>query len=195
MRVQARMGWYYTIEPMWDVIVVGGGPAGFAAALFLARAGLKTLVLDGGRSQIKTVSRVPNYPGLLDEPSGEELLRRMRAHAERYGAQVQEGMVQGVRDLGGIFELALEDRVVEGERLLLCTHKEPTLPSLLGLRRQGVFIETDQAGRTSYPRVYAAGVARGMVPGHAIVSAGDGAYVAVQLISDLRGESYKDHSD
>jgi hypothetical protein len=40
---------------------------------------------------------------------------------------------------------------VEAERLLLCTHKDPTLPSLLGLARKGVFIDTDEGGRTSYP--------------------------------------------
>ncbi len=180
---------------MWDVLVVGGGPAGLSAALFLARAGLKVLVVDGGRSQIKTVSRVPNYPGVLDEPSGEELLGRLRAHAERYGAEVREGFIKGVRDLGGVFEVEVGEERLEAERLLLCTHKEPTLPSLLGLARNGVFIQTDEGGRTSYPRVYAAGVARGKVPGHAIVSAGDGAYVAVTLVSDLRGEPYKDHTD
>ncbi|GAA5334971.1 MULTISPECIES: FAD-dependent oxidoreductase [Thermus] len=179
---------------MWDVLVVGGGPSGLSAALFLARAGLKTLVLDGGRSQVLQVSQVPNYPGLLDEPSGEELLARLRAHAERYGAEVRRGVVKGVRDLGGVFEVETEEGVVEAERLLLCTHKDPTLPSLLGLNRKGTFIDTDEGGRTSYPRVYAAGVARGKVPGHAIVSAGDGAYVAVHLISDLRGEPYKDHA-
>jgi len=179
---------------MWDVLVVGGGPSGLSAALFLARAGLKVLVLDGGRSQVLQVSRVPNYPGLLDEPSGEELLRRLREHAERYGTQIQRGVVKGVRDKGGVFEVETDGGVVEAERLLLCTHKDPTLPSLLGLARKGAFIDTDEGGRTSYPRVYAAGVARGKVPGHAIVSAGDGAYVAVQLISDLRGEPYKDHA-
>ncbi|GAA6733252.1 NAD(P)/FAD-dependent oxidoreductase [Thermus oshimai] len=179
---------------MWDVLVVGGGPAGLSAALFLARAGLKVLVLDGGRSKLKGVSRVPNFPGLLEEPSGEELLDRLKAHAERYGAEVRPGTVKGIRDLGGVFEVETEEGAVEAERLLLCTHKDPTLPSLLGLERQGDFIHTDEKGRTRYPRVYAAGVARGKVPGHAIVSAGDGAYVAVALVSDLRGEPYKDHT-
>lgn len=181
---------------MNDVLVIGGGPSGLSAALFLARAGLKVTVVDGGRSQLLTVSRVPNYPGILDDPSGEELLKRLKEHAERYGAQVVRGVVKGVRDMGGVFEVFLEDGSrLEGERLLLCTHKEPTVASLLGLRRKGVFIETDEGGRTSYPQVYAAGVARGRVPGHAIVSAGDGAWVAVQLVSDLRGEAYKDHTD
>jgi thioredoxin reductase len=179
---------------MWDVLVVGGGPSGLSAALFLARAGLKVLVLDGGHAKIAQVRQVPNYPGLLDEPSGEELLRRLREHAERYGAEVRKGLVRGVRDMGGVFEVETDGGPEEAERLLLCTHKDPTLPSLLGLARRGTYIDTDEGGRTSYPRVYAAGVARGKVPGHAIVSAGDGAYVAVHLVSDLRGEPYKDHA-
>ena len=133
---------------MWDVIVVGGGPSGLSAALFLARAGLKVLVLDGGRSKVKGVTRVPNYPGLLDEPSGEELLRRLEAHARRYGAEVRPGVVKGVRDMGGVFEVETEEGVEKAERLLLCTHKDPTLPSLLGLTRRGAYIDTDEGGRT-----------------------------------------------
>lgn len=180
----------------YEVIVIGGGPAGLGAGLFLARAGLTVLVLDGKHSQLRGVSRVPNFPALLDEISGAELLSRMRAHCERYGAQVHEARVIRLRDEGGVFclESALGDRFTS-QYLVLAVHKDPAIPAQLGLRKEGVFIATDNRGRTSYPKVYAAGVARGIVPGHAVSSAGDGAFVAVSLVSDMRGESYKDHTE
>ncbi len=181
---------------IYEVVVIGGGPAGLSAALFLARADLRVLVLDRGRSQVAGVSHLSNYPGLPEAPSGAELLARMRSQLMRSGGTYREGFVQTVRDEGGVFVLHDQaEQAYSAEHLLLATHKEPTLVDLLGLEREGAFIHTDERGRTSYPRVYAAGVARGRIPGHAVVSAGDGAWVALALVGDLRGERYKDYNN
>ena len=179
-----------------DAIVVRGGPAGLSAALFLARAGLKVLVIDGEQSALREVPQVPNYPGLPEAPSGEALLERLRAHARSQGAEVAAGRVEAVRDEGGVFALTLHDGTVhKAEALLLATHDDPTVANLLGLQRNGLHVHTDFGGRTSYPRVYACGAVRGLVPDHAITSAGDGAWVAVNLVSDLRGEPYRDYPE
>ena len=120
----------------------------------------------------------------------------MQSQCELYGAKVHEAEVNRVRDEGGVFcfETAAGDAFT-AQYVLLATHKNPTVSAQLGLRKDGVFIATDNRGRTSYPKVYAAGVARGIIPGHAVSSAGDGAFVAVSLVGDMRGEGYKDHTE
>ena len=73
----------------YQVAIVGGGPGGYTAALYCAQGGLRTVVLEqlapGG--QMATTSRVDNYPGLDQGIDGFELGERMRAGAERFGAQ------------------------------------------------------------------------------------------------------------
>ena len=82
----------------FDVIILGGGPGGYTAALYCARAGLSTMVLEkmwpGG--QMATTSRVDNYPGFEEGVDGIELSGKMQQSAERFGVVTQIGEVLSI---------------------------------------------------------------------------------------------------
>lgn len=86
-----------TTDKPIDVAIIGGGPAGYAAAIYAARANLTTTVLEQGMSggQIATSNEIENYPG-IPLLSGAELGERFQQHAEGLGAQVEWSMVTGV---------------------------------------------------------------------------------------------------
>lgn len=81
-----------------DVVIIGGGPAGATAAIYTARAGLKTLVIDKGATAgaLGITGKIANYPGVLEEISGMELLERMRSQARSFGAEFIADRVIGV---------------------------------------------------------------------------------------------------
>ena len=83
---------------IYDVIIIGGGPAGATAALYTARAGLKTVVVDKGLTAgaLGVTGRIANYPGLTEEVTGAELLERMREQARSFGAELVNDKVIGV---------------------------------------------------------------------------------------------------
>lgn len=82
---------------IYDVLIIGGGPAGLTAALYNARANLKTIVLEKKKlgGQITLTHEIANYPGAVlgegDEPTGPELMDRMVQQAEKYGAELVVG--------------------------------------------------------------------------------------------------------
>ena len=128
---------------LYDVIVVGGGPGGYAAALYAARSGLSVAVLEklspGG--QMATTSQIDNYPGFPDGVDGFDLGQQMARQAEKYGAQTVLAEVTGA-------DLAASPKVLrtsEGEfsarTVILATGAYPRelgLPEENALRGRGV---------------------------------------------------------
>jgi thioredoxin reductase (NADPH) len=82
----------------YDIAIIGGGPGGATAALYTARADLKTLVIDKGirAGALGITGKIANYPGIPGTIPGAELLQRMRSQAESFGAQFIQDKVQGV---------------------------------------------------------------------------------------------------
>ena len=111
---------------IYDVIIIGGGPAGLSAALYLARAKYRTLVLEKEKfgGQITITHEVVNYPGVL-RTSGEELTNTMRAQAESFGAEFELAEVESLHMDGDIKTV----KTSRGERkafgVLLATGAHP----------------------------------------------------------------------
>jgi len=76
-----------------DCLIIGGGPAGLTAAIYLARFHLDILVVDGGNSRAGWIPCSHNHAGYPDRISGKELLRLMREQAQKYGAKIEDGRV------------------------------------------------------------------------------------------------------
>jgi len=75
----------------FDLIIIGAGPAGLAAAIYTSRAAVKTLVLDESSAggQVKTTHQVANYPGFIEPVSGHQLASNMKKQAEKYGTKFE----------------------------------------------------------------------------------------------------------
>ncbi len=85
-------------KPDYDVVIIGGGPAGSSAAIYASRSRLKTLIVDKGLTAgaLGTTGKIVNYPGIPDEISGAELVEKMRNQAESFGAVFSSDKVIGV---------------------------------------------------------------------------------------------------
>jgi thioredoxin reductase len=118
-----------------DTAIVGAGPAGLSAALFLARAGRSVVAFDGGPSRIMAVNRVREYIG-FDGMSPGEMLDRMRGEAVRYGVQIQTEKVQRIdpRPDGGFQVLSPSGSII-ARSVVLATGLLDQLPNVKGLSK------------------------------------------------------------
>ena len=105
-----------------DCLVIGGGPAGLTAAIYLSRYHLGILVVDGGKSRAATIPCTHNHAGYPDGIAGTELVERMREQARRYGARIESGQVTrlDVED-DGLFTAEWGSGPVRAQTVLLAT--------------------------------------------------------------------------
>ena len=122
------------MDEQYDVVVIGGGPAGLSGALALSRARRSVLVVDGGAPRNAPAGHVHNYLGREGTPPG-ELLATGRAEVAGYGGELTEGEVTSATALDGGFAVTLADgREVRARRLLVTTGLVDELPAVPGVR-------------------------------------------------------------
>ncbi len=117
---------------MYDILIIGGGPAGLTAAIYAARAGKRTAILEreAAGGQIVSAPLVENYPG-APSVSGAELARRMRAQAEALGAELLYTEAAGLEKTQTGFRVLCTDGTREARTVILATgasHRRLGLP-------------------------------------------------------------------
>ena len=115
------------MERSYDVMIVGGGPAGYTAALYCARSGLKPVVLEklSAGGQIALTEWVDNYPGFDEGIDGFSLGQKMQAGAARFGAVTELAEVQALELTGSIKRAVTDQGVFEAKVVMLATGATP----------------------------------------------------------------------
>ena len=108
---------------LYDVLIIGGGPAGLAAAQYASRSKLKTLVIDKSRTAgaLAYTGHIENYPGVPGPVSGKELLDLFRDQAITFGAEYTEAQVVGVNITGEIKEVFTMEGGYKGKSVIIAT--------------------------------------------------------------------------
>ena len=112
---------------LYDVIIIGGGPGGYTAALYATRAGLDTLVLEklSAGGQMALTTQIDNYPGFEAGIDGFTLGEKMQQGAERFGAKTEIVEVDGVHLQGPVKTVHTNEGIFEAKTVILAMGAHP----------------------------------------------------------------------
>ncbi|GGI99138.1 hypothetical protein GCM10010885_05780 [Alicyclobacillus cellulosilyticus] len=182
---------------MYDVAIIGAGPAGASAAIFCAKAGKRTLVIDNDQS-ITRRAWIENHYG-IPQISGPDLVETGKKQAQKFGAEIIKAQATHVSQTPEGLQIETDQGTFTARHVIIATGAYTDLAEKIGLRtkpgtepRIKTIVEVDNQGRTNIPGIWAAGTIAG-VSVHTIITAGDGAKVAVNVISELNGTRHVDH--
>lgn len=117
-----------------DCLIIGAGPAGLTAAIYLARFRRRFRVIDGGGSRARLIPTSHNHAGFPEGIAGPELLARMAAQARKFGAEIVSGTVTALsHGADGLFSATVDGVAVRAQTVLMATgviDVEPNLPNL-----------------------------------------------------------------
>lgn len=179
-----------------EVVVVGGGVAGLSAAVFTARHGLETLVVDSGESILRRNAHLENFPGFPAGVNGRQLLDLLEEQAAEAGCEQVTATVSRVEQTGDGFAVETADGERYRSEYVVAATKNTT-DYLTGVDGVGIidrgkaFVDTDERGRTGVDGLYAAG-RLAEKPHQAAVCAGHGSEVAVTILEDDDRPFYHD---
>ncbi|EOT48016.1 MULTISPECIES: thioredoxin-disulfide reductase [Enterococcus] len=117
---------------MYDVVIIGAGPAGMTAALYASRANLSVVMIERGApgGQMNNTAEVENYPG-FDSILGPDLANKMYESAERFGTKNAYGIVKEIKDQGEYKEVITDDEVYQTKTVIVatgCDHRKLEVP-------------------------------------------------------------------
>jgi thioredoxin reductase len=176
---------------MTQVAVVGGGPAGLSAALFTSKNGLDTVVFDTDETWLHE-AYLWNYPG-IDSIDGTELVEDTREQVEGFGAALHEGeAVTGVEQSSDGFTVTTDADEYDADYVVLATGADRSLAEDLGVAFTDEVVDVDVTMETSVENLYASGAMVREQEWQAVISAGDGAAAALNVLSKEKGEHFHD---
>lgn len=177
---------------MPDVLVIGDGPGGLSAALFLAKNQLDVVVLGEDKTAMHW-ALLKNYLG-IPEMLGSAFQKVARAQVEALGAKLRTAHVDTVTKDAAGFQITLASgETLTAKYLVLSEGRTPRLAKQLGLAfDEAKGIATDRDARTSIDGVYVVGREARPARSQAIISAGDGAAAALDILSREKGKDFAD---
>jgi thioredoxin reductase (NADPH) len=127
-----------------DCLIIGGGPAGLMAAVYLGRYCRRAVVVDEGKSRVALIPKSRNVLGFPDGIEGPELLERMRTHAAKFGAKLEIGRVDRLAKEGDTFEASAGSARFRAPYVILATGARDVEPEVTGL------VESLKTGHVRY---------------------------------------------
>ena len=177
---------------MTTVAIIGGGPAGLSAGLFTAKNGLDTVVFDTDETWMHK-AHLYNYLG-IEDIGGTEFLERARGQVERFDADLRVGEeVTDIEGDGDGFTVRTDGGEYDATYVVFATGTDTELPQSLGCETtEDDLVDVDLNMRTSVENAFAVGSMIRDQKWEAVISAGDGAAAALQILSDEAGEPVHD---
>jgi thioredoxin reductase len=177
---------------MTSVIVVGGGPAGLSAALFASKNGLDTRVFDTDGTWMHK-AHLFNYLG-VGSLGGDSFMEVARQQVDDFGVERHQGeAVTGVASTDDGFSVSTDDGEYDADYLVLATGANRDLAEELGCATtdEGI-VDVDVTMETSVEDCYATGAMVRAEEWQAVISAGDGAAAALNVLTKEKGDHYHD---